>query len=366
MRASCSPVPSPEHTPRATRREALAAVALGLPLMGSTGPAVAAGPFEATPAHPLSRTLTDGELRAIFTAVSNRGRWGAADQRGTLNFVGPDQIRRAAASVRSGRSMGLSRPFPVARTAENPQPAAHHMTSAGDLGCDPSTGCMEIATDYIAIDVHGRMATHVDALCHIYRDGLMYNGVPASEIRSVGGARRNSVMTLRDGVASRGVLLDVPRALGLRYVEPERMITRAMIEKAERRQGVAAEPGDMLLIRTGRDVRHRLVGGDPAAVLRLAGLDPDVAAFLHARGVAVLGSDAIHDPAPFGQINRAWLNPIHICALASMGLHLIDNLWLDDAADACAALHRWSFQLVLAALPIEGGTGSPVNPVAIF
>jgi kynurenine formamidase len=145
------------------------------------------------------------------------------------------------------------------------------------------------------------------------------------------------------------------------FVDSEEMITVADLEAAERAQGVSVGKGDILLVRVGRDARR-----DRFADQAVAGLDPRVAAWLHARQVAVLGGDGVHDPIPNGRIHRDWAMPIHMLALAAMGLHLLDNLHLEAVAQTCAELNRWDFQLTLAPLPIAGGTGSPLNPIAVF
>src|SRR6185312_644747 len=269
------------------------------------------------------------------------------------------EAKAAAALVRLGRTVSLSRNFPTQPGPENPWPAHHHMVIAGDDPCVPGMG-LEVSTDYIGIAFHGMASSHLDALCHVFQSGRMYNGHPATDVKSTG-ARRNTVMTLKDGVAGRGVLLDVPRALGVSYVEHERLIGIADLERAEAAQGVTVGKGDIVLIRLGRDAR-RLVHDDA----NVPGLDPEVAGWLHEREASILGGDGVHDPIPPARISADWPMPIHMIGLVAMGLHLLDNLNLEDVASACAELNRWTFLLVLAPLRIEGGTGSPLNPVALF
>ena len=303
---------------------------------------------------------TDAQgLEPLFERVKNWGRWGGDDERGTLNHLTEAETKAAAALVRLGRTVSLSRNFPTQPGPENPWPAHHHMVIAGDDPCVPGMG-LEVSTDYIGIAFHGMASSHLDALCHVFQSGRMYNGHPATDVKSTG-ARRNTVMTLKDGVAGRGVLLDVPRALGVSYVEHERLIGVADLERAEAAQGVTVGKGDIVLIRLGRDAR-RLVHDDA----NVPGLDPEVAGWLHEREAAILGGDGVHDPIPPARISADWPMPIHMIGLVAMGLHLLDNLNLEDVASACAELNRWTFLLVLAPLRIEGGTGSPLNPVALF
>lgn len=308
----------------------------------------------------ISRTLSAQAMETLFESVSNWGRWGADDQRGALNHLGEAEARAAAALVRRGRTVSLSRDFPVTPGPENPWPAHHHMVIAGDDPCIPGVDGLEASTDYIGIAFHGMASSHLDALCHVFQGGRMYNGHPASEVKSTG-ARRNTVMTLKDGIAGRGILLDVPRALGVPFVDPDHLTTVAELERTEEAQGVWAGKGDIVLIRLGRDAR-RASHADQA----VAGLEPEVAAWLHQRQAAILGGDGVHDPIPPGRVAPGWPMPIHMLGLVAMGLHLLDNLYLEEVAAACAEEGRWAFLLTLAPLRIPGGTGSPLNPIALF
>lgn len=300
----------------------------------------------------------DAELEALFASVCNWGRWGDDDERGTLNHIGPGEIAAAAALVKEGRTLSLSRPFPTKPGTENPRPAQHFMMVTGEDRHAPHLPNMEATFDYIGVAFHGLVCTHLDALCHIFREGRMYNGRPASDVRSRG-AISNSVMASRDGIVSRGVLLDMPRALGVHHIEPDHLITADELEIAERALGVAVGRGDVLIVRVGRDVRPGAGDG------RIAGLHPHVAGWLHAREVALLGGDGPNDAMPPNAAS-AWTNPIHELCLVGMGMQLMDNLDLERAAKTCAELGRWAFQIVVAPLPIEGATGSPINPIAIF
>lgn len=308
-----------------------------------------------------SRAVSDEDMAALFERCSNWGRWGADDERGCLNHLTPAEIAKAAALVTTGRTVSLGRNFPTAPGPENPWPAQHFMIIGGDDCCVPGVPGLEVSTDFIGIAFHGMASSHLDALCHVFAKQKMYNGVPATDVRSTG-ARRNSVMAARDGIVGRGVLLDVPRALGRGYVDPAHLVTVAELEETERKQGVTVGKGDIVLVRLGRDVYRAT---DPAGAL-VAGMEPEAAAWLHAREAAALGGDGVHDPVPPGRVCPSWPMPIHMIGLAAMGLHLLDNLQLEDVAAACAEQKRWSFFLTVAPLRVEGGTGSPVNPVAIF
>lgn len=308
--------------------------------------------------HP--QAMSGEALKALFDEVSNWGRWGEGDERGALNHISAAEVARSAALVREGRTVSLSRNFPTQPGPENPWPAQHHMVIAGDDPCVPGVDGLEVSTDYIGIAFHGMASSHIDALCHVFAQGRMYNGHPATDVKSTG-ARRNTIMAAKDGIVGRGVLLDVPRAQKVEFVDPDHMTTIAELEAAEEALGVHVDKGDLLMIRLGRDARRARF--DDQIV---QGLDPRVVSWLHQRQVAVLGGDGVHDPIPSGVVHRDWAMPIHMLGLAAMGLHLLDNLDLEPLARTCAELERWEFQLVAAPLRIEGGTGSPLNPIAIF
>jgi kynurenine formamidase len=192
----------------------------------------------------------------------------------------------------------------------------------------------------------------------------MYNGFPGSEVKSTG-ARRGSVMAAKDGIVARGVLLDIPRLRGTPWIEPGEAIHRAELDAAEAAQGVRVESGDVLLFSTGRDARRAETGPWHPVDVGIAGLHPDCLTWLHERGVAVLGSDGVSDMLPGLDIPK-WRMPVHQVGLVAMGMHLLDNLKLDELSKACAEHGHWDFQLTVAPLRVAGGTGSPVNPVALL
>jgi kynurenine formamidase len=206
--------------------------------------------------------------------------------------------------------------------------------------------------------------SHLDALCHVFVGGRMYNGFPATEVRSTG-ARRNSVMAAADGIVGRGVLLDLARLRGVEWLEPGEAVGPEELAAAERAEGVRVEEGDVLLVATGRDARRAARGPWDPVAQGLAGLHPECIPWLHERGVAVLGCDGVSDPLP-GNAAPGWPIPVHQCCLVAMGVHLLDNLELGRLAAACARHGRWSFLFAAAPLRVAGATGSPVNPIAVF
>jgi kynurenine formamidase len=311
-------------------------------------------------------TVTDWtpqHMRSVFEKCKNWGRWGKDDEKGALNLITPAKRKEAAACVHAGETVSCARELPVRPSVENPNPALHMMIVGGDDCVLPGVG-LEAAMDFVGVAFHGMATTHIDALCHVFVDQRMYNGFPASEVKSTG-ARKGSIMCAKDGITSRGVLLDIPRLKGVSWLEPSAHITVADLEAAEKSQNVRASEGDILLVATGRDAKRAKEGPWSPMQHGLAGLHPECAEWIHDRGVAVLGCDGVSDPLP-GVGIHGWAMPIHQCTLVAMGVHLLDNLRLDTLSEACARHKRWAFLFTVAPLRVERGTGSPVNPIAVL
>jgi kynurenine formamidase len=312
----------------------------------------------------MSDALDKAWLDAVFEKTKNWGRWGAEDERGALNLITPARRAAAAALVREGFAVSCARDLPVDPSAENPRPAQHHMLVAGDAANIWGGSGIGATMDFVGVACHGMATSHIDAFCHIAVDGLLFNGFPVSDVKSTG-AQHGSIMAASDGIVGRGVLLDVPRLRGVDWLEPREAILPDELERAEVAQHLRVAEGDILLVATGRDARRAKHGvWDPNGV-GLAGLDPRCIPWLAERGVAVLGCDGVSDPLPASSIPN-WPLPLHQCCLVAMGVHLLDNLALADLASACASRDRWEFLFTAAPLRIQGGTGSPINPIALF
>ena len=302
---------------------------------------------------------TTDELDSMYETLKNWGRWGSDDQRGALNHLTDERRRAAAGLVRTGKTVSLAHDLGTEPSPDNPHPADHHMLASGDARDANGIPGYEAARDWIGLDVHGLFTTHVDALSHMFVRGEMFGGRPATDVRS-DGARANTVLSMADGVVGRGVLLDVPRALGLDYLAGGEVVTVADLEAAEGAEQLTVGPGDVLLVAWGRRARRaasRVFDG-------FSGLHAECLPWLQERQVAVLGSDGISDPMPFvGTPN--WPFPVHQIGITAMGLHLIDNMDLTTLSESCAADDRWEFLFTMAPLRIARGTGCPVNPVAV-
>jgi kynurenine formamidase len=305
---------------------------------------------------------TADRMRSVFESVKNWGRWGPDDEAGALNLITAAKRVEAAAAVVSGEVVSCSLPLAVQPAADNPHPALHMMVKGGDDCLIPGVG-FEMTSDFVGVAFHGMATSHIDALCHVFVDGLMYNGFAGTEVLSTG-ARRGSIMCASDGVVSRGVLLDIPRSMGVDSLEKTHLITLAELEACVAAQGVTVGSGDIVLVATGRDAKRAAEGAwNPFE--GLAGLHPECIPWLHDRDIAVLGADGISDGLP-GLGLDGWFMPVHQCALVAMGVHLLDNLRLDRLSAACAANGRWEFQFTVAPLHVDGGTGSPVSPIAVL
>lgn len=289
------------------------------------------------------------------TELSNWGRWGKDDELGTLNLITPAKRRQAAGLVKEGATVSLAGDVNTERSADNGQPYEHEMTSAGPTG----------AGDKLAVSFHGYQHTHIDAFAHRFFDGKMWNGFSYEEVTKEGGAKKNSIYTLHSGIVTRGVLIDIPRLKGVPYLEPGARIFIEDIEAWEKKAGIKVSAGDAVFIRTGRWTRRAKTGPWNAAVEN-AGLDPSVLPWLKQRDVALLGSEGAQDavPPPAGSALDGLA--LHDFALIVLGIHLMDDTNLNALSEAAAARNRWEFLLMVAPLPVTNGTGSPVNPIAVF
>ncbi len=297
--------------------------------------------------------LAPSQVEAFHQTLSNWGRFGERDQLGALNWITDEKRAAAAGLVRSGRAVSCARSLPTQASPDNPNPVAHHMIGTHSEG---------YAGDYFAIASHGFSTSHIDALCHIFHDGRIYNGYSTESV-TAHGALELGIHELRNGIVSRGVLLDIPRARGVEFLEAGEPIYPEDLEAAERDAGLQVERGDVLLIATGRWALREQRGPWDARQ-RIAGLDASCLPWLHEREIAALGSDGVSDVVP-SRIEGLDL-PIHTVAIVAMGLHLLDNLELTDLAAACGEASRWEFLLTIAPLILFRGTASPVNPIALF
>ena len=315
----------------------------------------------------MATTLTESDVVKMISSLSNWGRWGQDDELGTINLITPEKRKRAAALVKDGVPVSCARPIATNAIGADTtfQPLRFMVDSGEGRDHDSPARLLERrgASEFIGMVFHGYTITHVDTPAHYFWQGKIYNGRSANLITSREGARVESVDLLRDGVVSRGVLLDFAALRG-RWLGSGEGVMPEDLEAAERAQNLRVEAGDILLIRTGyyarrlaEGPRHPLKDGSPATHVACM-------PWLRERDVAMLGSDTHNDVSPATHPGLG--NVVHIVGLVGLGLWLIDNANLEELAKACAARRRWEFMLTIAPLRLEGVTGSPVNPIALF
>ncbi|WP_319436830.1 cyclase family protein [Mycobacterium sp. RTGN5] len=301
------------------------------------------------------------DFKALGAELSNWGRWGPDDQLGTLNLVGPNHVRDAAAEVTSGKVFQLS----IAVGKDGPQSGMGgrlnpvHLMSMQPQDWDPHG--LQVSDDWIIMPLQS--GTQWDGLSHIGYDNKLYNGYPADEVSTRFGARRLAVDAMTDRIAGRGVLLDIARLHGVDWLEAGTPITQKDLAAAEHAQGVTVGEADFLLVRTGWRTRFLAEGRD-GWMSGEPGLDIDCAQWLHRRGVAAVGSDNWGIEVMPSGIDGAVM-PLHCVLIRDMGMPLAEILDLEALAEDCVADGRWSFLFVAPPLHISNAVGSPTTPIAI-
>jgi kynurenine formamidase len=300
--------------------------------------------------------LTTADIHSLLRDRSNWGRWGDDDQRGAINLITAEKRAAAAGLVRTGRSVSISRDFPTVETPLNPRPMKHTVNTIQHM-----TG--GAALDHLSFVFHGFTATHVDALCHVWDEQGLWNGRKPEDSIAPEGVNFGGIEAWRDGITTRGVLLDVPKFRGEPFVTIEKPVHCEELEAIAKAQGVEMEPGDALVLYGGRE---KFTDANPEWRMEspsspTPGFDASCLAFIRDHDVAVVAWDMLDaSPNPYG---IPWA--VH-GAIFAYGIALVDNALVEPLADACAEENRYEFMLTFAPIPIVGGTGSPVNPIALF
>ena len=328
---------------------------------------------DASPIHIQENPGID-TVRELAARCSNWDRWGPDDQLGTLNHITPSDVVAAAGLVRTGRTFSLAIPV----DEKGPQTGGFGRFNPIHLMIRDGNGA---ATGTTVRDFYGgndrwirgtddllilplQSGTQWDALAHIVFESKIYNGYDATEVGSKG-ALRNDIAIARDRVVGRGVLLDIPRSKGRPWLDPGEQIHVADLEAAEGAQGVTVGRGDMLLIRTGQMAQCRDAGGwGSYAGGPAPGLALDTAQWIHDRQLAAAASDTWGLEVLPNETPDVF-QPLHIILIVHMGLLMGEIFELEALADDCAEDGRYEFLLSAAPLPITGGVGSPVNPIAV-
>lgn len=310
-------------------------------------------------------TIDMDGVRALGRELSNWGRWGEDDQRGTLNFITPERTSQAAACVRRGVSFALSVPAdengPHDLRLSGRFNPIHTMTRYRGDDHRGRPGRFDCSSeDMVMIMTHS--STHFDALAHVWYDDLLYNGYHHDTAVTAWGAERCSIQNLVTGVASRGVLVDIPRRLGTDYLAPGAEIGPADLDATLKAVGITPRSGDVLLLRTGTYPQQRR-GADVAGFPQ-PGLTWECARWLRDHEIAAVCADnmAVELIGPEDDNPRT---PFHLLAIRDMGLLLGELFDFEELAADCAADGVYECMFVASPLNIPGGVGSPVNPIAI-
>ena len=301
--------------------------------------------------------MTKDDVEKLLKEVSNWGRWGKEDQIGALNLITPEKRRAAAGLVREGISVSMARTVETESAVDNPSPFIQKMDSWGK-GTDG-----QWSGDTYTVQYHGYAHTHMDSLCHLFHNDKLYNGVSRDVVMQTGASKMH-INNVRNGIFTRAVLIDIPRLRGLKYLEPASAIYPDELEAWENRIGTKVRSGDVVFIRTGRWARRAEKGPWAAEGEGAAGLHASCARWLKSRDIAMIGSDAATDVLPSGIPGVS--HPVHLIVLHAMGVHIFDNCDLEEVAQTAAKLGRWEFLVTASPLAVEGGTGSPLNPIATF
>jgi len=303
------------------------------------------------------------DFRSVGKELSNWGRWGAADQKGTLNLIGTEQVLSGVATVRTGQVIDLGIEFGPegpqdGRVRSNPQRV---MLQTGLEERREWVGAFRYADDLVVMALQA--ATQWDALAHVHYDGLIYNGHAATRIDATG-SDVGGVENLLPGVVGRGILIDVAKHRGVEWLPGGSVITPAELDDVLAAQGTTTTPGDIVLIRTGWRAKFVHEHDQAAWKSTEPGVAMAAAEWCHRRDIAAVGSDNFAVEAIPGE-NPAQPMPFHMIAIRDMGMPLAEMLDLERLSAACAEDARYEFLFVGAPLRFVGAMGSPVNPIVI-
>ena len=311
-------------------------------------------------------TGDDGQAQTVGEGAFELGTLGQTDERGLLNLITPEKTRQAIALVKEGKTVTLQI-NPLKKTGSDTGGFGENVHRMARI--DPKTGAILGALDIIQLSIHDGLNSHLDALCHYQgplerkpgEPAVSYNGFPFT--LTAAGCRESGADRMGPGYITRAVLVDMPRLKNVQWLEPSTPIYAEDLEAWEKFAGITIGAGDALLIRTGRWAKRAAEGPWPYGQAG-AGLHASVLPWLRARDVSLLASDAVNDVQPSGVagINR----PIHQLTQVNLGLPIVDNAYLEDAAGEAARLKRWEFMFTLHIFQIQGGTASPFNALATF
>jgi len=323
--------------------------------------AAASVPTAHSQSNPRPTIANEEDFRRAMKELSNWGRWGADDELGAANLITPAKRKQALALAKEGVTISLAHDIAQEKAADAPfilERTLNDVTATGTTDFYRYTG-----------SYHGLVHSHLDAVdCHVMYEGKGYNGRSMEDIKAAGGCPKGNINALKDGVVTRAILLDATRLPGKAtaqgWLEPGTAIHREDLETMEKLEHVKVAPGDVILLYTGR-WKRRAEKGPWGRDTGFAGYHADIAYFLKERGVSFIGSDGPTDVIPSGFPPSVGL-PLHPLALVAMGVDIFDNLDFERVIEHARQLNRYEFLFSAAPLRIALGTGSPVNPLAIF
>ena len=287
--------------------------------------------------------VTKEQYDTWMTELSNWGRWGDDDQVGALNLITSAKRVDAARLVETGTVVSMARTMTIERLENPDQASANRLPVL--VGSVRSVFDMDTEGGYFweryEIEYHGGAVSHLDALCHVAYNGKVYNGRNFEDVASIeDGCTQMGIVNLQDGLVTRGVLIDMPG----------KAVRRQDIEAWEAETGITISAGDALFLRTGRDVGQT------------GGYHPSLMPFFKERDIALLGADVPQE----GGVVEGVPVPVHFFALVALGVHLFDNLGLEDLARTANELNRWEFMFMASPHVVPNGAGSAINPLAVF
>jgi len=329
----------------------VASIASSFTTFSQAPPAPGFSQAPAAPGPSSNRSPSNAEeFDRLFHQVKNWGRWGADDQLGSVNLITPAKRKQALSLAKTGQTVSLVHNPLTEKSEDNASPFEHTMNPG-------------FTTDTYRVSYHGYSHSHIDALCHILYKDQTYNGYARAVVNTDKGCTKLGIDNLKQGLVTRGVLIDIPRLKGVPYLEPGTAVYQEDVEAWEKMSGAKIASGDVILLRTGRWARRAKLGPWPVG-RNAAGFHASIIPFIKARGVAIVGSDDAAEVTPTMVTGVAL--PVHTLLVTALGIHILDNQDLEALAETAAKLKRWEFMMVINPLPVTGGTGSPLNTLAIF
>jgi kynurenine formamidase len=276
-------------------------------------------------------------------------------RRPALERIGQAEALAASALVKTGRQFDLGTDL-GGSMPKGPASmfAPYHWLSYHTPRTGPNTDhAFEYSMDLIMGSPH--QSSHIDGLAHIQGDGKIFGGSSVGDVYGDTGWREHGIETVPP-IIGRGILLDVPLALGVDSLTDRDVIDEDVVKSTLEKQGTELRRGDVVLVRTGK-IREYL-RGEESYYSDQPGVETEAGVWLYDHGMAVLGTDTSGtEPMPYEDASKT----VHRALLVDRGVHLLEILNLEDLA----AARVYEFMFICSPLKIVGATGSWVRPVAL-